>query len=239
MEIKIGCCGFPMARRRYFQRFSTVEIQQTFYHLPLISTALTWRDEAPEYFEFTAKAWQLITHEPTSPTYRRLRKPIPGNKKGNYGSFKPTDEVFKAFEATAEFSRSLGVRKIVFQCPPSFGMTSQHVINITNFFGGIERGDFTFIWEPRGNWEREEIRAICDEVGLVHCVDPLRDAPVSGEIHYFRLHGLRGYRYRYTDDDLLELKTRWCKAKTSYFMFNNISMMEDAQRFEALVRSGY
>jgi uncharacterized protein YecE (DUF72 family) len=117
MEIKIGCCGFPMARRRYFQRFSTVEIQQTFYHLPLISTALTWGDEAPEGFEFIAKAWQFITHESTSPTYRRLRKPIPGNKRGNLGSFKPTDEVFKAFEETAEFCRSLGVRKIIFQSP--------------------------------------------------------------------------------------------------------------------------
>jgi hypothetical protein len=31
-------------------------------------------------------------------------------------------------------------------------MTSRHVTNITNFFGGIERGDFTFIWEPGGNW---------------------------------------------------------------------------------------
>ncbi len=27
-------------------------------------------------------------------------------------------------------------------------------------------------------------------------------------------------------------------AKTIYFMFNNISMMEDARRFEEFVRSG-
>jgi uncharacterized protein YecE (DUF72 family) len=118
MDIKIDCCGFPVARRRYFQRFSTVEIQQTFYQLPLISTALTWRDEAPEGFEFIGKAWQLITHDPASPTYGRLRKPISGNKRGNLGSFKPTDEVFRTFEETVEFCRSLGVRKIIFQSPP-------------------------------------------------------------------------------------------------------------------------
>jgi uncharacterized protein YecE (DUF72 family) len=237
MAIKVGCCGFPIARGRYFEQFSTVEIQQTFYQLPMLSTAHKWREEAPEGFEFTVKAWQLTTHEPTSPTYRRLGKGIPKDKRKNYGSFKPTDEVFDAFDATERFCKSLGAEKIVFQCPPSFGMTSEHLNNIMNFFGHIEGKDFTFIWEPRGNWDMEEIQAICDDVGLVHCVDPLREASVSGGICYFRLHGLKGYRYRYTDEDLLELKARSCMGKTSYFMFNNISMMEDAHRFEELLRS--
>ncbi len=238
MEVKIGCCGFPVARRRYFEQFSAVEIQQTFYQLPTLSTAQKWREEAPEGFEFTAKAWQLITHKPTSPTYRRLKKAIPDQKRKNYGSFKPTDEVFEAFEATEQFCRSLGADKIIFQCPPSFGMTSEHVSNIMNFFKQIERKDFTFVWEPRGNWDGGEIRKICDEVGLLHCVDPLREAPISGGIRYFRLHGLRGYHYRYTTEDLLELKARWGREKNIYYMFNNTSMMEDAHRFEELLRSG-
>lgn len=238
MDVKIGCCGFPVARRRYFEQFSVVEIQQTFYQLPTLSTACKWREEAPEGFEFTAKAWQLITHKPTSPTYRRLKKAIPEEKRKNYGSFKPTDEVFEAFEAVEQFCRSLGADKIIFQCPPSFGMTSEHMSNIRNFFKQIDRKDFTFIWEPRGNWDGEEIRKICDEAGLVHCVDPLREAPISGGIRYFRLHGLMGYRYRYTNEDLLELKARWCTGKTTYFMFNNTSMMEDAHRFEEVLRSG-
>jgi uncharacterized protein YecE (DUF72 family) len=238
MELRIGCCGFPVARRRYFEQFRTVEIQQTFYQLPTLSTAVQWREEAPEGFGFTAKAWQLITHEHTSPTYRRLRTPIPGDGRKKYGSFKPTGEVFEAFEATGQFCKSLGAEKIIFQCPPSFTMTSEHVNNIVNFFERIERRDFTFIWEPRGNWEGDEIRKICEEVGLVHCVDPLREPPVAGELRYFRLHGLGGYRYRYTDEDLLELKGRWCTGETSDFMFNNVSMGEDAHRFEELLRSG-
>jgi len=236
MAIKIGCCGFPVARRRYFERFSVVEIQQTFYQLPALPTAHKWRQEAPEGFECTAKAWQLITHEPTSPTYRRLRKPIPEEKRRNYGSFKPTEEVFEAFQATQQFCGDLGAKKIIFQCPPSFGMTSQHVDNMVKFFGQIEGKDFTFIWEPRGDWNGERIRSLCDELGLIHCVDPLRDAPLSGDIRYFRLHGVGGYRYQYTDEDLLRLKSRWCTGGPAYFMFNNTSMMEDAQRFEELLR---
>jgi uncharacterized protein YecE (DUF72 family) len=238
MAIKIGCCGFPVARRRYFEQFFTVEIQQTFYQLPTLSTAQRWREEAPEDFEFTAKAWQLITHEPTSPTYRRLGKSIPEDKGKNYGSFNPTDEVFEAFEGTKQFCRSLGAEKIIFQCPPSFRMTSEHVKNSMKLFMLIDRKNFTFIWEPRGNWDRKEIRAICDEVKLVHCVDPLQKVSLSGAVRYFRLHGLRGYRHRYTDDDLCELKRRSCKGRTSYFMFNNFSMMEDAHRFKELVGSG-
>jgi hypothetical protein len=108
MAIKIGCCGFPVARQKYFEQFSTVEIQQTFYQLPTLSTARKWREEAPEGFEFTAKAWQLITHEPTSPAYRRLKKSISEDNRNNYGSFKPTDEVFEALGATEQFCGSPG-----------------------------------------------------------------------------------------------------------------------------------
>jgi uncharacterized protein YecE (DUF72 family) len=238
MAVKIGCCGFPVARQRYFRQFTTIEVQQTFYRLPILSTARKWREEAPEGFEFTAKAWQLITHEPTSPTYRRLKTTISEDKRKNYGSFKSTDEVFEAFEATARFCRDLGAQKIIFQCPPSFRMTSENVSNIMNFFRQIEGKGFIFIWEPRGNWDEEKIRAICNDLGLVHCVDPFRTVPVSDGIRYFRLHGLKGYRDRYTDEDLHELKAKWCTGETVYFMFNNISMMEDAHRFEELVRSG-
>jgi uncharacterized protein YecE (DUF72 family) len=69
----VGCCGFPIKREIYYQNISVVEIQQTFYHLPQIATGRRWKDEAPLGFEFAMKAWQLITHEPSSPTYRKLR----------------------------------------------------------------------------------------------------------------------------------------------------------------------
>ena len=115
MAIKIGCCGFPVARQRYFEQFSAVEIQQTFYQLPTLPTALKWREEAPEGFECAAKAWQLITHEPARPTYCRLKKPISVDNRKNYGSFKPTDEVFEALEATEQFCGNLGAEKIIFQ----------------------------------------------------------------------------------------------------------------------------
>jgi uncharacterized protein YecE (DUF72 family) len=64
-QIKVGCCGFAAAQKKYFERFRVVEIQQTFYQIPEIKTAEKWRHAAPPGFEFTMKAWQLIIHLPS------------------------------------------------------------------------------------------------------------------------------------------------------------------------------
>ena len=69
-RVKVGCCGFPRGMKDYFSHFRLVEVQQTLYKMPKLETALRWRQQAPSDFEFTLKAWQLITHPATSPTYR-------------------------------------------------------------------------------------------------------------------------------------------------------------------------
>jgi uncharacterized protein YecE (DUF72 family) len=96
-EIKVGCCGFTVSQREYFKLFNHIEIQQTFYQLPRLQTAEKWRQIAPTGFEFTIKAWQLITHEATSPTYRRLGKKVPASEADRYGRFRPTWEVVEAW----------------------------------------------------------------------------------------------------------------------------------------------
>ena len=62
--ITVGCCGYPVARKKYYSRFPAVEIQTTFYNPPDSKAAERWRTEAPKGFEFVVKAWQLITHSP-------------------------------------------------------------------------------------------------------------------------------------------------------------------------------
>ncbi len=240
--IKIGCCGFPVSRKRYFKEFPVVELQETFYQLPEIDKALRLKREAPHGFEFTMKAWQLITHDPTSPTYRRLRTEIPEERRSRYGSFKPTDEVFTAWKKTLKFARALGARVILFQCPPSFRPTEQNIKNMRSFFKEIKREDLLLAWEPRGEWRPGDIKDLCDELGLIHVVDPFKDNPVDGGVRYYRLHGIGGLRYKYTDRDLERL-LKLCSAVTSqsskdslqYLLFNNIHMYEDAKRFRELI----
>jgi len=240
MQIKIGCCGFPVAKERYYKYFDLVEIQQTFYQLPQEKTVYKWREQAPPDFEFTLKAWQLITHPPSSPTYRRLKQVIPEARKEDYGFFKATEEVFKAWEETEKIAQILKARIIVFQCPASFRPAPENKGNLEKFFKAIKRKNFIFVWEPRGRWEREEISNLCEKLNLLPCLDPFKseippeaaEKPFPGKVGYFRLHGKAGYRYKYTDSDLKELKALAKGFNTVYFMFNNVHMFEDALRFK-------
>ena len=225
----VGCCGFPEAQARYFREFRAVEIQQTFYEPPRPETATRWREAAGPAFHFTLKAWQVITHEPSSPTYRRMRTPIPPAARARHGSFRPTAEVDAAWERTAAVARALAAEVVLFQCPASFRPTGENVRHLREFFRRVDRGELVLAWEPRGGWPEETIVALCSELALVHAVDPFAARPLAGAFKYFRLHGIGGARYRYSDDDLARLAA-WTLGGPAYVFFNNMPMLEDARR---------
>lgn len=233
--IKVGCCGFPVKRDIYYRTFPVVEIQQTFYQLPRMETARRWMEEAPPDFEFTMKAWQLITHQPSSPTYRRLRIVLPEEKKKNYGFFKATEEVDEAWRMTAEFAKALGVKKILFQSPASFEPSIDHIKDLKTFFKKIERKSITFIWEPRGGWERMAVERLCKELGILPCLDIFSSPLIKGELLYVRLHGKTGYRYNCSGEDMKEILEKGAFYMEAYILFNNLSMYEDACLFKKMI----
>lgn len=234
MKTFVGCCGFPVNKKEYFKNFGVVEIQQTFYQPPeKVETIKKWREEASSNFEYTLKAWQLITHLPTSPTYRKLKITIPENTKKNYGYFKPTDEVFSTWNKIDKIASILNSKIIIFQCPASFLPSKQNKDNIKKFFNKIQRKNYIFVWEPRGEWTDKDILHICKELDLVHCVDLFKNKPLYGKIRYYRLHGRTGYNYKYTNKDLgyLMKVIDTNKGLDTYVMFNNTNMYKDALKF--------
>jgi len=233
-QVKIGCCGFPKGRKVYFSQFSLVEVQQTFYKLPALDTALRWRQEAPSNFEFSLKAWQLITHPASSPTYQKAGIKIARNMANNYGFFKPSDQVLEAWMKTRDIARALKARVIVFQCPPRFTETAENIENMRAFFNKVKREDFLFVWEPRGDWKERRIASLCHELDLVHCVDPIVATPASGKIKYFRLHGGPRYHHQYSQEELDKLRHEI--SGEGYILFNNITMYEDALRLLQLMK---
>ncbi|MEM4494124.1 MAG: DUF72 domain-containing protein, partial [Pyrobaculum sp.] len=70
MQVFVGTCGFPKARRVIFNTLDAAELQETFYNLPDPERMSALRREAPD-FHFTAKVFQGITHPPGSPTLKK------------------------------------------------------------------------------------------------------------------------------------------------------------------------
>ncbi|MDT5293869.1 MAG: hypothetical protein QOJ76_749 [Acidobacteriota bacterium] len=238
MLIKVGCCGFRSSRESYFRVLDVVEVQHTFYQPPQVSTLRRWREEASKGFEFTLKAWQLVTHQSSSPTYKRLKRQLTEEEKEGAGFFRPSRIVEEAWELSRECAGALGARAVVFQCPASFRPVRENVENMRRFFSGAERGGLTFCWEPRGGWPREMVAELCEELELWHVVDPFSERTVTPGRCYFRLHGRKGWRYKYEDGELEELHSMLPKDAASYVFFNNVEMLDDAARFKAIAESG-
>jgi uncharacterized protein YecE (DUF72 family) len=232
---KIGTSGFRMSKGAYAERLSTVEVQDTFYKPPKPETLVKWRQELPSDFEFAMKAWQLITHESKSPTYKRAKLKITDQEAEEAGFFKPTDTVRRAWQTTLDCAGALEARTVLFQCPASFTPSPENIDNLKSFMNEAERGGLNFCWEPRGDWPAKTVRDLCESLNLWHAVDPFAVNSVTPERVYFRLHGRRGWRYQYDDSELDELATMLPREKLSYVFFNNIHMIEDAQRFEKIV----
>ena len=244
MNLRIGTSGFGIAKPEYFRTFPCVEIQHTFYQPPRISTLERWRADAPANFEFVLKAWQLITHDSKSPTYRRLKKELSEQEKQEAGYFRNSAIVQEAWEVTLGAARALHAKTILFQCPASFKQTKENIANLEEFFGNLNRenhdGGLKFGWEPRGDWDPEVVRRICEGLGLSHVVDPFVEKSVTPARGYFRLHGRGGWRYEYDESELRELACmlapRPAGSETPYVFFNNARMTQDALKFQAIAR---
>lgn len=237
--MKLGMCGFTMSAAAYFKQFPVVEVQQTFYDPPPLETLAKWRRQAPNGFEFTMKAWQVITHLGDSPTYRRLRRPMTPAQRAEAGAFRVNETTLAAWETTLAARDTLGATAILLQCPASFRPTPENIGAIRDFLKHIERPrDVRLLWEPRGKWPDDIVSTLCRELNLVHAVNPFVRPSLTPEFLYWRLHGNKSHYARYSDDELREL-IGWLPSDSRvecYVLFNNIPRVKDVQRFRELLR---
>lgn len=220
--LKIGCCGFPIAKEKYYKEFNLVEINSTFYKIPSIKIAQKWRNEVPENFEYTLKAYQGITH-----TYRMEAK----------------KECIDYLNKMIELCNILKSKILLFQTPKSF--TPEYLNKAEKFFSKIKHNKIKIVWETRGEkWLEvyDKLSKILEKYSITHVVDPFINKPCYiNEIAYYRLHGLskKIYYYKFSDNDLLNLKEKifnYSKgAKEIHVLFNNINMYEDSLRFKELL----
>lgn len=220
--VKIGCCGFPIAKEKYYKEFNLIEINSTFYRIPSIKLAQKWRNEAPENFEYVLKAYQGITHD-----YKMEIK----------------KECLDYLNQMIELCKNLKSKILLFQTPASF--TPEYLNKAEKFFSKIKYNKLKIVWETRGEkWLEiyDKLSKILEKYSITHVVDPFINKPCYiNEIAYYRLHGLskKMYYYKFSDNDLLSLKEKIFnyskKANEIYVLFNNINMYEDSIRFKKLL----
>jgi uncharacterized protein YecE (DUF72 family) len=233
--VRVGLCGWTISKASYVDVFSLVEVQQTFYDPPADALLLRWRREVPVGFEFTIKAWQVVTHESASPTYRRLKRGLPDEWHGQIGAFRSTSPVLQAWQRTLECATTLRATAVLLQCPRSFRPTTGNVEQLCHLLTTVDRPKGRLLWEPRGNWPVSLLTELCHDLRLVHVVDPMQNETVTPDHIYYRLHGTSGMRHSHTDQELRRLRDLVADRVSPHVLFNNLPRVADAKRFLAML----
>ncbi|MBS7563601.1 DUF72 domain-containing protein [Mucilaginibacter sp. Bleaf8] len=207
----------------YASLFNSVEINSTFYKVPMASTIAKWAIEVPDTFRFTFKLWQDITHNAglkfDSAAVQRFMNVISyaGDKKGC----------------------------LLIQFPPS---TNINLPQLQYLLSEIKHADVSANWPlavefRHRSWYNDDVYDLLDEhgVGMVLHDLPASAAPLrigEADFVYLRFHGPNGgYRGSYADEFLYEYAQyiqEWMQdGKTVYAYFNN-TMGEAVKNLQTL-----
>jgi uncharacterized protein YecE (DUF72 family) len=162
--------------RYYGERFTSVEINYTFYRMPNVRTLQGWAKETPETFTFSLKAPRRITHD------LRLRD--------------AADPLTYFCDTAKALKTKLGV--LLFQLPP---FLKKDVARLEDFLHQLPPG-FRAAFEFRNpTWFADDVYECVRRFDVALCIAEHEDRSVPFEqtasFGYFRLR-----RPDYTDDDL-------------------------------------
>jgi len=151
----------------YARHFSTVEINNTFYHQPDHGTFDDWRGQAPEGFVYSVKANRYLTHlKHLKDAEKPLRHFLSGVRRlGEHGG------------------------PILYQLPPHW---NRHLERLEKFLKILPQ-DLEHVFEFRNrDWLSEPTYELLGHYGASLCVhDLLRRHPrrATGRVVYVRFHG--------------------------------------------------
>ncbi|MCU1309135.1 MAG: hypothetical protein JWO20_260 [Candidatus Angelobacter sp.] len=189
-EIRIGTSGwhykhwlgsfypeklpFSKMLQHYWEHFDTVEINNSFYMLPQVSTLEGWRAATPRNFKFAMKASRFLTHN------KKLKDP-----ENALNNFLPRAEAL---------GEKLG--PILFQLPPKWKVNRERLEELLQTLPTYHRYAFEFR-EP--SWINPEIYDVLRKYNAAFCIYELAGfrspIEVTADIVYVRLHG-PGDRYQ-------------------------------------------
>lgn len=238
--IHIGCSGWVYRHWRgafyperlpqkqwfahYASQFDTVEINASFYRVPLAKTFEGWREKAPPGFRYAVKVNRFITH----------------NKK-LLGCAEPLEQFIG-------LARPLGehLGPLLYQLPPSLHRSDERL----EAFLSLLPPDLAHVVEFRhASWYDEQVLTLLDRHGvgfvahdLVGLVSPRW---ASGRTAYVRFHGTSGkYHGRYSGEQIADwaawLREQESAGRSVYAYFNNDihgHALEDSRALKLAVAS--
>jgi uncharacterized protein YecE (DUF72 family) len=189
----------------YVTRMNTVELNNSFYHLPDRETFVNWKTNTPNDFIFTVKASRYITH------MKKLKDP-----KEPLGVF-------------LQHARGLGKKlgPILFQLPPGWKINYERLEAFIKILPKKRRFTFEF---RNPTWYDPRVYALLRHYNVAFCIYELNGhrspAEITADFVYIRLHGPGGkYQGRYTNRDLKNWSVKiqaWQDAgKDVYVYFDN------------------
>jgi uncharacterized protein YecE (DUF72 family) len=146
----------------YAERFSTVEVDSTFYRVPDEKMVRGWADRTPDGFVMHVKAFGLMTRHPVKleQVPPDLREGLPVDHRGRVDrpSRDARAEVFRAFLSALEPLRSAGkLGGLLFQMPPYVVWKPSSLDYLE--WAREQVGDDAFLFEPRHrSWFAEDAR---------------------------------------------------------------------------------
>jgi uncharacterized protein YecE (DUF72 family) len=210
----------------YSSLFNSVEVNSTFYRLPLPATLEKWTKEVPDEFRFTLKLWREITHEK---------------------NFIFTSEQVEKFMRIAD---RIGDKKgaLLIQFPAGTGAV--HIGRLEKLLEEIKRSDSGHSKDPGHSWKiavefrqpswyNEQVYSLLTQYGaaLVWHDKPVMDKEEwysRGSFIYLRFHGPNGdYKGSYSEAFLQKTALQigaWLRQGKDVFTYFNNTMEGDAPK---------
>jgi uncharacterized protein YecE (DUF72 family) len=157
--------GLPPKERLpyYAERFSTVEVDSTYYRVPTESMVRGWADRTPDGFVMHVKAFGLMTRHPVKlqqvPPDLREGMPVDDRGRVDRPSREARGAVFREFLEALQPLRDAGkLGGILFQMPPYVVWKASSLDYLE--WANEQLGGDLMLFEPRHrSWFDEDIRA--------------------------------------------------------------------------------
>ncbi len=193
--------------RRYAEVFDTVEVNTTFYRLPLESSVARWVEESPPGFLFAVKMSRYVTH------VKRLLDLDRG--------------VARFYERIGPLVRSPKLGPVLWQLPPNFrrddGRLAQALARLPE---GRHAFEFRHpSWFVPETYEALRVRGAALVIGDRPEVKEFQSHELTADFTFVRFHhGSRGARGNYSESELREWAERidgWRRTVDVYAYWNN------------------